>query len=558
MRDFLPTPAPLELQQRWLAEGHWTDDTLPAVATQGLATARTSRARVLSDVHPYDGTIGDLADDGTRLAGFLASRGIRAGDVVAFQLPNWAEGAAAFYGLLRLGVVIVPIVHIYGHHEVGHILRQSRARAVITADRFGRHDYLAELALLDGSLPDLEQVIVVTADDAAPEVSPRALTTWEEMLDEAAPFAEEVRVDPDSPAIIVYTSGTTSAPKGVVHTHRTFLAELRQGRALGRGLTATLATGAPRGNISGAPTGHMAGLLTLCAPILNGGGLHLIDRWNPELVLRTMAEDQLSSGGGATFFLTSLIEHPDFDPAVHAPLMPMVGLGGAPIPPEVSRRARELGIAIIRSYGSTEHPSITASNPSAPEELRLFTDGAPAAGVEIRLVDDDGKDVPLGTAGEILSRGPERFVGYVDSSLTSAAIDLDGWYATGDIGVLDLNGYLTITDRKKDIIIRGGENISASEVEDIILTIPDVVETAVVAAPDPRFGEHGCAFVRLQPGATELSMERLCRQLEAAGLARQKWPEELRLVQALPRTASGKVQKHVLRDQLRAEAAAST
>jgi acyl-CoA synthetase len=553
MRDFKPTTAPIELQQRWLAEGHWTDDTFPEVATEGLERARESRARVLSEVRPYEGTVGELADRGALLAGFLASRGISAGDVVAFQLPNWPETAATFYGLIRMGVVVVPIVHIYGHHELGHILRQSGARALVTADQFGRHDYVAELGLLNGGLPDLEVVIVVDAEGQAPKVEPDSLT-WDEMLSVATPFTDVVTVDPDSPAIIVYTSGTTSAPKGVVHTHRTFLAELRQGRSSGRGLQATLAKAGPRGNISAAPTGHMAGLFSLWGPILTGGSLHIMDRWKAGLVLQTMAEDQLSSGSGATFFLTSLIEHPDFDSAVHAPLMPMVGLGGAPIPPEVSRRARDLGIAIIRSYGSTEHPSITSSNPAAPEEFRLFTDGAPAAGVEIRLVDDDGKDVPLGTAGEILSRGPERFVGYVDSSLTAAAIDAEGWYATGDIGVLDENGYLTITDRKKDIIIRGGENISASEVEDIILTIPGVLETAVVAAPDPRYGEHGCAFVRQQPGQAPLDLAHLCQQFDSAGLAKQKWPEELRLVEEFPRTASGKIQKHVLRDQLREEA----
>jgi acyl-CoA synthetase (AMP-forming)/AMP-acid ligase II len=260
-----------------------------------------------------------------------------------------------------------------------------------------------------------------------------------------------------------------------------------------------------------------------------------------------MREDRLTSGSGATFFLTSLLDHPDFDPAVHAPLMARIGMGGAPIPAEVARRAEALGISITRSYGSTEHPSITSTTHGDPPAIRLFTDGAPLPGVDIRLVDDDGRDVPAGTPGEILSRGPERFVGYVDPALTAASIDREGWFATGDVGVLDEWGNLSITDRKKDIIIRGGENISAAEVEELLLGLPGVAEAAVVAAPDQRLGEHACAFVRVRPGAPPPNLEDVRARLGAAGLARQKWPEELRVVDDLPRTASGKVQKFVLR-----------
>ena len=556
MQDFAPSIAPVELRRRWQAEGLWTDDTFPVVAARGLAGNRNARARVLSTVRPYEGTVGDLADQGARLAGLLSARGIGAGEVVAFQLPNWPEAVSTFYGLLQLGVVVVPIVHIYGHQEIGHILRQSGARVLITADRFGSHDYLSELELA-APLPDLELVVVVDAYGPFPAPEAEHLT-WGEVLATGEPLGQVADVDPDAPALICYTSGTTSAAKGVVHTHRTFLAELHQGAAL-RGRD-PLPAGAvsPLGGISGAPVGHVGGMLSLFGPMIGGSDLHLIDRWDPGLVLRTMRADGVTSGSGATFFLTSLLDHPDFDPAVHAPLMARIGMGGAPIPAEVARRAEALGISITRSYGSTEQPSITSTTHSDPSEIRLFTDGAPLPGVDIRLVDDDGRAVPQGTPGEILSRGPERFVGYVDPALTAASIDRDGWFATGDIGVLDEHGNLSITDRKKDIIIRGGENISAAEVEDLILTIPGVLEVAVVAAPDPRYGEHACAFVQLEASAAPFDLAELGRRLDRTGLARQKWPEELRFLDDFPRTASGKVQKHVLRDRLRAEAASST
>ena len=552
MRDFAPTTAPVEVRHRWQAEGLWTDDTFPVVAERGLASNRAGRARVLSGVRPYDGTVGDLADRGARLAGLLAARGIAPGEVVAFQLPNWPEAVATFYGLLQLGVVVVPIVHIYGHKEVGHILRQSGARVLVTADRFGSHDYLAELDALTGTLPDLELVVVVDAHGPFPAPEAECLT-WDEALAAGEPLGHVATVDPDAPALICYTSGTTSAAKGVVHTHRSFLAELRQGAALRGRDPAPPAGLSVLGGLTGAPVGHVAGMLAMFGPMVGGSSVQLLDRWDPGLVLRTMRADHLTSGSGATFFLTSLLDHPDFDPAVHAPLMARIGMGGAPIPAEVARRAESLGISITRSYGSTEHPSITSTTHTDPPEVRLYTDGAPLPGVEIRLVDDDGRDVPPGAAGEILSRGPERFVGYVDPALTAACIDGDGWFATGDIGVLDDGGNLSITDRKKDIIIRGGENISAAEVEDVVLTIPGVLEVAVVAAPDPRYGEHVCAFVQLDDSTRPFGLEQLRHHLEHAGLARQKLPEEQRFVDDFPRTPSGKIQKHVLRARLRNE-----
>jgi acyl-CoA synthetase len=554
--DFTPRLAPEHLRRRYEAEGLWTDDSFSALTAAGLAANGSARARVLSGVHPYDGTVGELGAQGERLAALLARRGYRAGDVIAFQLPNWAEAPATFYGLLRLGAVSVPIVHVYGRKEVGHILRQSRARVLITADRFGREDFLANLdAELRAGLPDLELVIVVEAHGDAPRLRTPESLTWDDVLAADAPAPPVARVHADSPLLIAYTSGTTSAAKGVVHTHRSMLAELRQ-MALHRSRDASPAPSVtPLGSLNGSPVGHMGGMLAMFAPLMSGSGLHFLDRWDAAIVLEAMREGQLSSGSGATFFLNSLIDHPDFDPAVHVPLMAQVGLGGSSIPPEIVRRCASLGISVSRSYGSTELPSISMTHHSDPERARVGTDGRLMPGVEVRLVDDAGGEVPSGEPGEILARGAELFAGYVDAALTTATFDAEGWFATGDIGVFDEHGFLTITDRKKDIIIRGGENISAAEVEEIIVRAPGVFEAAVVAAPDERYGEHACAFVQLGDGGRPFELADLRVQLQSAGLARQKWPEELRFVDDFPRTASGKVQKHVLRDQLRGEVA---
>jgi acyl-CoA synthetase (AMP-forming)/AMP-acid ligase II len=356
--------------------------------------------------------------------------------------------------------------------------------------------------------------------------------------------------EPRDPVVIAYTSGTTSDPKGVIHSDVTLTAEMGHQSTMRGSASRT-----DRSSLVGAPLGHAGGMYSsLLTPLPAGLPIHLIDRWDPAAVLRAMLEDGLSSGGGVTYFLTSLLDHPDCTPAHHA-LIGTAGMGGAAVPAAVADRAEALGIGISRSYGSTEHPSITGSWGEDGPEKRKYTDGRPLPGVEIRLVDDEGREVGPGTPGEILSRGPDMFLGYTDPALTDEAIDPEGWFATGDIGQADDEGYVTIVDRKKDIIIRGGENISALEVEELLLRMPGVMEAAVVAAPDPRLGEHACAFVRLDDGGKAVDLTELRSHLERAGLGRQKWPEELRIVGDLPRTPSGKVRKADLRRQLREEAA---
>jgi acyl-CoA synthetase (AMP-forming)/AMP-acid ligase II len=281
-------------------------------------------------------------------------------------------------------------------------------------------------------------------------------------------------------------------------------------------------------------------LSAFLVPLLSHRPVNLIDVWDPGEVLRMMLEEQLGVGGGATYFLTSLLDHPDFTDE-HLALMPFAGLGGSSVPVAVTERATGLGIKVFRSYGSTEHPSITGASLDDPEAKRLTTDGRPLPGVEVRLDDD----------GQILSRGPDCFVGYTDPELTAAVFDDDGWYRTGDVGILDDDGFLTITDRVSDIIIRGGENISAQELEELLLRMEAVAEVSVVAAPDERFGEHAAAVMRVRDGMPAPTLDDVCTHLAGAGLARQKWPESLYEVREFPRTPSGKIQKFRLRQQLR-------
>ena len=536
-------PVPEELRQRYFREGHWTDDTLGSVLETAIRANPALTFRVWSEPRPSESTVGEVYEQACRLASGLRARGIGPGDVLAFQLPNWTEAASTFFAATRLGAVLVPVVYYYGAKELGFALRESRARALITTDHFRRIDYAAQLAALRPALPDLELVVMVSA--AGAPLAP-GVTSFEQVT-ACEPLHEVAAVDPDSSAVIAYTSGTTADPKGVVHTHRSLLAEIRQ--------LAAIQPATRRPTLIGAPVAHAIGMLGgLLLPVYRGQPIHLTDAWNATAVLDAMLSADLSAGNGATAFLLSLLDSPQFTPA-HAAKMAFIGLGGAPVPRAVAERAEALGIKVARAYGSTEHPSTTGSFPDAPRDKRNYTDGRALAGVDLRLVDERGRDVGPGTEGEIWSRGPDLFAGYTDPALMRDAFSDDGWYQSGDIGVLDEDGYLTITDRKKDIIIRGGANISAAEIEELVIRLPGISEVAVVAAPDHRLGEHACAFVRLQPGAATPDLPTVQRHLQAAGLARPKWPEELRIVDDFPRTASGKIKKFALRASVRAEKA---
>ena len=529
---------PADLVERYRANGWWSDTTLGALTAAASEQAGRNRFRVYSAERPWQGTCADVDKRARSLAAALQKDGVSPGDVILLQMPNWAEAAVAFWAALYLGAVVVPVVHFYGAKEIDYILRAVEPDVVVTPDHFRGIDYLSTYEQLIAGHPQARWV--VAAEPGAARTLPPNATPIEHLYD-ADPVDEAASVDPDSPAIVAFTSGTTSDPKGVVHTHHTIGAELGQmsSGALGGDIPAIL---------TGAPVGHFIGMLSaFLRPLMQESGVDLIDVWDPGTVLRLMLDEGLMFAGGATYFLTSLIDHPDFTPE-HLRYMPMCGLGGSAVPLAIAERASELGILVFRSYGATEHPSVTRSAPTDAEDKRLRTDGRAIDGVELRLDDE----------GQIWTRGPDLFMGYTDPDLTASVLDADGWYATGDVGVLDDEGYLTITDRVSDVIIRGGENISAQEVEELLLRMDGVGEVAVVAAPDNRLGEHAAAIMTVRPGVAAPSLDDVRTHLQSSGLARQKWPESLYVVGDLPRTASGKVQKYRLRQQLREGSVTST
>jgi acyl-CoA synthetase len=518
------------LSDRYRTQGWWDGQTMPSVLTDALAASASRTFQVHSLDRPWRGTIADVAVLARRLAAGLRRRGLGPGDPVAFQLPNSVEAAAAFYGLAMLGAVLVPVGHMYGTSEVRHALRESGARAFIVGN-------WREPGFPFDVLPDdgpLEYVIAV-----GDRPVPKGVVSFDDLI-EAAPIHQPAVVDPAQPAVIGWTSGTTGSPKGVLLSHRAMCAETRSHMApMMSGLSDRLA--------STSPVAHITGMLvSVLVPPLLSNDIHLLDYWDSTRVLELMTAESLSAGTGAPLFLASLLDNPLCTPAHHA-LIKASSLGGAAVTPGLVNRADALGIVAMRGYGCTEHPSISLGRVTHTLAHRANSDGRVCAGVDVRVVGDDGVDVAAGEPGELLTRGPDLFCGYTDPSLNDDAFD-HGWYRTGDVGHLDGAGHLTIVDRKKDIIIRAGMNISAAEVEAALISMPQIADVAVVAAPDPRTGEHACAFVRPAPGCEVPTVPHVREHLARAGIAKYKWPEEIRFHPAdFPRTAAGKVRKTDLR-----------
>jgi cyclohexanecarboxylate-CoA ligase len=484
-------------------------------------------------------TLGALVSDAEQVAGALQARGIGPGDVVAVQLPGSYEGAVIQAAVGLCGAVLLPVVMIYSAREMDFVLRRSGATAVfLPREHRGRPHADVVLRGLSG-LPALKFTVVVGDD-----VPGHGAAGYAELLRQRAGTHRRPSPDPGDRAVLMYTSGTTAEPKGVQHSHRTLLAE-----ATSRVYTLN---GPGARHLGLFPPGHMAGLLSLLRILLLGTPTVIMQAWDAALAASLIDRHAVTSCGGAPVQLSGLLDQQAKGTATLGTLRECL-TGAAPVPPSLIRRADATGITAFRSYGSSEHPTVSTGTIADCLARRAGTDGRLLAGNQVRLVDPDGRDVPDGRDGEIVTRGPELFAGYTDPALNAAAFLPGGWFRTGDVGRIDADGYLTVTDRLKDIIIRGGENISAKEVEDLLVTHPAVADVAVIPVPDPVLGERVCAVVVARPGCT-FDVEQAREHFAAAGAARQKTPESVVMVDELPRTPSGKVRKDVLRAARRAEA----
>ncbi|KQM17336.1 AMP-binding protein [Novosphingobium sp. Leaf2] len=522
---------------RYADAGLWDERT---IAQQAIALAQADPGFVALYEGDVQVTREQAVGDAQALSAALFARGLRPGDVLAFQVPNWREAMVINLAAAMSGLVINPIVPIYRDHEVSLMLADCKAKAVFVAASFRKFDYAAMARRLAPQLPDLDHVFTVRgegADDYA------ALIAEGRDL----PFAQPT-VDPLGVKMVLYTSGTTGRPKGVLHSHVSIARIVRESGAHW-GLAAGEATLMP------SPVTHVSGYANgLEAPFLCGTRTVLMESWDAQAALALIDRHQAVGTVAATPFLVELASA-----ARHSgnrlPSFRFFACGGAAVPADLIPAANAAfeHCRAFRVFGASEVPLVTFGWPH--DEQRAATTDGKVVDYDVRIVDADDRDLPDGAEGEILARGPGMMLGYADADQTREAITPDGFFRTGDLGVRSAEGALTVTGRKKDLIIRGGENISAKEIEDVLHAHPAVRESAVVAMPHDRLGEGVCAYI-IAAGPAPASAD-LAAHVQASGLAKQKIPERFEFRDDFPRTASGKVRKDMLRAEIKTLLAAT-
>lgn len=515
-----------ERRAAYRADGLWDDETLAGRVTH-WAERRPAGVAVVDDAgtHSY----AEVAADVGRVAAFLRERGVEPGSVVSIQLPNRVEAVVTAVAVQSLGAVINPLLPNYRARELTHVLETAAPRVVVTPAEYRGFDHRALVDELRAGR-DVEFVHVVVDDDpGGGDVS------FAEILQR-----EPAPVEPGEAAAVselIFTSGTEASPKAIMHTEQTANFSVRVAYD-------NLGLGADDVVWMPSPIGHSTGFnYGVRFALYHGLRLVLQDRWDGDDALALVRRERATYTLAATTFLQDLVGAAQ-RAGERLDCLRSFGCGGAPVPPALVRAAAEQGIGVRRLYGSTEVLVATWNRPDSPPDRQANTDGPALDHVELAVRADDGTPVPAGEPGELFVRGPNTCVGFFqDPDRTAATFSRDGWVRSGDLVTVDADGFLTVVGRKKEIIIRGGMNITPREIEELLVVFPEVERAAVVGIPDPRLGERSCACVVLTPGAT-LDLETTVDRLRATGLAAYKLPEHLRVLDALPTTASGKVQKH--------------
>ena len=535
--------SPAEISQ-YYAAGCWRTDTLGQLLAR-QADERGNKTFVTDGVLSL--TYRELHERSLRLAAGLRARGVVPGDRVAVQLPNWSEFAVITAAVARLGAVMVPIMPIYRRDEVGYVLDDAGVSVAVTASVFKDFDYLGMYRALQAERPALHTVVVVRDDQA--ETSDRVVTfaATTADVDPAAAEAEiGVPVGPDDPFVIVYTSGTTARPKGCVHTFNTYVSGAHA-LAVAFGYRESDVQFGP------SPVTHTTGLVTsILLPMVAGAATHLMADWEPRRGLAEIARYRCSVSVTATTFIQMLLDA--YDPGRDdASSLRVWVSAGAPIPRAVVERAQALlpNAKILSLYGRSENLATTTCTVDDDPERALTSDGAALPYASVKVVDELGAEVPAGSEGDIAYRGPTHMLGYLERpDETAELFTPDGYSRSGDLGVMDAQGYVRVTGRTKDIVIRGGMNISVREVEDLLAAHPGVRNAAVVGMPDERLGERVCCYLVAADPTSPPTLDGIKAYLQDKGIARQKTPERLEVVTELPTTATGKIQKHLLRQDI--------
>ncbi|EEZ8620119.1 medium-chain fatty-acid--CoA ligase [Escherichia coli O17] len=518
-------------------QGLWGDASL-ADYWQQTARAMPDKIAVV-DNHGASYTYSALDHAASCLANWMLAKGIESGDRIAFQLPGWCEFTVIYLACLKIGAVSVPLLPSWREAELVWVLNKCQAKMFFAPTLFKQTRPVDLILPLQNQLPQLQQLVGV--DKLAPATSALSLS---QIIADNTPLTTAITVHGDELAAVLFTSGTEGLPKGVMLTHNNILASERA-------YCARLNLTWQDVFMMPAPLGHATGFLHgVTAPFLIGARSVLLDIFTPDACLALLEQQRCTCMLGATPFVYDLLNLLEKQPADLSALRFFL-CGGTTIPKKVARECQQRGIKLLSVYGSTESSPHAVVNLDDPLSRFMHTDGYAAAGVEIKVVDDARKTLPPGCEGEEASRGPNVFMGYFDEpELTARALDEEGWYYSGDLCCMDEAGYIKITGRKKDIIVRGGENISSREVEDILLQHPKIHDACVVAMPDERLGERSFAYVVLKAPHHSLSLEEVVAFFSRKRVAKYKYPEHIVVIEKLPRTASGKIQKFLLRKDI--------
>ena len=518
-------------------QGLWGDASL-ADYWQQTARAMPDKIAVV-DNHGASYTYSALDHAASCLANWMLAKGIESGDRIAFQLPGWCEFTVIYLACLKIGAVSVPLLPSWREAELVWVLNKCQAKMFFAPTLFKQTRPVDLILPLQNQLPQLQQIVGV--DKLAPATSSLSLS---QIIADNTPLTTAITTHGDELAAVLFTSGTEGLPKGVMLTHNNILASERA-------YCARLNLTWQDVFMMPAPLGHATGFLHgVTAPFLIGARSVLLDIFTPDACLALLEQQRCTCMLGATPFVYDLLNLLEKQPADLSALRFFL-CGGTTIPKKVARECQQRGIKLLSVYGSTESSPHAVVNLDDPLSRFMHTDGYAAAGVEIKVVDDARKTLPPGCEGEEASRGPNVFMGYFDEpELTARALDEEGWYYSGDLCGMDEAGYIKITGRKKDIIVRGGENISSREVEDILLQHPKIHDACVVAMPDERLGERSCAYVVLKAPHHSLSLEEVVAFFSRKRVAKYKYPEHIVVIEKLPRTASGKIQKFLLRKDI--------
>jgi len=529
------------------SDGFWRDGSLAGHLDHWAAERGDHRA--VSDGYG-ELTWSQLRGEAYRLAARLRELGIEPGDRVQTQLPSWTEFVVLYAALARIGAVLVPTMPIYRGDEVRYSINHAEAKISVVTGTYRKFDYLEMVREIRPDCPSLQHVIAVRADPGDD------CLRWDDLIAGDDVPGEDVLgplPDADAPHAIIYTSGTESRPKGCYHTFNTFGYTVYNLGAEVMGLNPDDVMFMP------SPVTHATGLaMGVTTPIVLGCGMHLMDNWEAHAALDRIRDHGCTASMAATPFLRMVLDA--YDPDRHdMSKMRMWVTAGAPVPGPLLEewRSRFDQCLLLPVYGRSEGLLVTSCR-ADDDKAALLTDGRALPGVTLRIQTEEGGEVPQGEEGEICHGGPGLMLGYWrDPERTEQAIQPDGVSRSGDLGRLDEHGYLKVTGRIKDLIIRGGTNISAGEVEDHLITHPKVKAVAVVGMPDRVLGERACAFVVAAEGEPPTFEELTGYLKNERKIAVVKLPERLELIDELPTTATGKVQKFVLR-QMVAEPAESS